>query len=81
MGCESVSLGLEFLFANVESLKVLKLLFDLNDLLVLILVVLDHLVNCNLVLRDQHLALVSLGFSLTTVSLILKGHIDHVFFL
>jgi hypothetical protein len=56
-------------------------LFDLNDLLVLILVVLDHLVNCNLVLRDQHLALVSLGFSLTTVSLILKGHIDHVFFL
>ena len=80
LGCETVPLGLEFLLADVKSLEVLELLFDLYDLLVLVLIVFDHLIDGDLVLSNQDLALVSLGFSFTAIPLVFKRHIDHVFF-
>lgn len=80
LGSQTVALGLQLFLADVERLQVLELLLDLDNFFVLVLVIFDELVDCDFFLHDHGLALVTLSFAFTAVTLIFKRHINHIFF-
>ena len=78
LSCQTISLALKFFLCDVECTKIFKLFFALNDLVVGILVVFDHIINRNLVLCNHYAHLMTFSFTFASISFEFEGNEDGI---
>ena len=78
LGCKTISLALQLLFGDVSLAKLLQRCLGLNDFVVRVLVVLDHLGDHDFILSHKRLKLMLLSFALPAITLVLERHVNFV---